>query len=120
MPDPVSTRPVAVCTGCGAFTRSRSVIGETCGAPLGAPRTRRCDGVFLVVVAEDWRECRQCGGAGEIGRERCVRCQGTGWERRRRGASSGPYWLFPNNSGRTADADEATQGAMPTTFSTTC
>ena len=82
MPDPISTRPVAVCTGCGAFTCSRSAIGETCGARVGAPLTRRCDGVFLVVVPEDWRECRQCSGAGKMERKRCVRCQGTGWERR--------------------------------------
>jgi hypothetical protein len=81
MPDPISTRPVAVCTGCGAFTRSRSAIGQTCDAPRAAPPARRCRGVFLVVMLEEWRECRQCGGTGRNERKRCMRCQGTGWER---------------------------------------
>jgi hypothetical protein len=78
MPNPVS-RPVAVCTGCGAFTRSRAAIGQPCGASVG-PRARWCGGVFLVVAPEDWRECRQCSGTGKNERVRCAQCQDTGWE----------------------------------------
>ena len=53
MPDPISG-PVAVCTGCGAFALSRVAIGQPCGASV-PPRTRRCEGVFLVVMSEDSR-----------------------------------------------------------------
>jgi len=37
--------------------------------------------VFLVVVPEEWQQCRQCSGTGRNERKRCVRCQGAGWER---------------------------------------
>ena len=72
-------KPVAVCTGCGTFTIARAAIGQPCGASV-APRARRCKGVFLVVMPEDWRGCRQCGGKGRVERVRCARCQGTSWE----------------------------------------
>src|SRR5262249_16963198 len=81
MPGPILTRPVAVCTDCGAFTRSRSAIGQTCDAPRAALRARRRRGVFLVVMLEEWQQCRQCSGTWKNERKRCVRCQGTGWER---------------------------------------
>jgi hypothetical protein len=78
MPNPPS-KPIAICTGCGRFTMTRSSVGQPCGASV-APRARRCEGVFLVVMPEDWRKCRQCSGIGRIGHVRCARCQGTSWE----------------------------------------
>jgi hypothetical protein len=78
MPNPAS-RPVAACTGCGTFASSRASIGQPCGASV-APRTRRCEGVFLVVAPEDWQACRLCSGTGKIEHVGCERCQGTGWE----------------------------------------
>jgi hypothetical protein len=69
MPNP-PPKPVAICTGCGTFTIARPAIGQSCGTSVD-PRTRRCKGVFLVVMPEDWRGCRQCGGKGRVERVRC-------------------------------------------------
>lgn len=63
-------RPCGACEGNGARPGTRP---ETCG---------RCRGTGQVVMQQGFfrisRPCDDCGGAGEIVRERCVECRGSG------------------------------------------
>ena len=63
--------PVAVCTGCGTYSRSAAKINERCTEYRGK---KRCKGVFESALNnDDWRRCPDCNGNG------CEGCQWTGW-----------------------------------------
>ena len=71
-------KPVAICTGCGAFTTARANIGRPCGRRLAHGR---CKGVYLVAShPEYWVTCRRCKGKGKGTAGHCAVCQGTGWQ----------------------------------------
>jgi DnaJ-class molecular chaperone len=76
----LTPKPVAICSGCRAFTNARSAIGQPCGLRV-ALRRRRCEGVYLVASAsDDWVACERCRGKGRGTAGRCSPCQGTGWQ----------------------------------------
>jgi molecular chaperone DnaJ len=64
------TRACATCSGSGARAGTRP---ETCARCRGAGQVVLQQGFFRIS-----RPCEECGGAGEIVRERCADCRGSG------------------------------------------
>ena len=72
-------RPVAVCAGCGAFSRDATLIHKThrCSAKKrGAWRS--------MLHPDDWKECERSGATGRHAGQRCDECRGEGWHNVRR------------------------------------
>ena len=75
--------PVAVCTVCGEYSTSITVINNQC---FKQPGGKRCKGVFGSAIApNDWEECEQCSGMGTKDGQRCGACQGSGFDYVRKG-----------------------------------
>lgn len=65
------SRPVAVCTKCGAYSYRAESINEQCSMK---PDGKRCRGVYgSALNVADWKECPACTATG------CDRCNGAGW-----------------------------------------
>ena len=68
--------PMAVCTVCGAYSRSPN-INERCGRQFNA---KRCTGVMRSAISNnDWKECTNCNASGKEAQGKCSMCEGIGW-----------------------------------------
>lgn len=70
------SKPLAVCTVCGAFSGERLDINNRCTKALYG---RRCSGTLKSSLGRVWDECQACFATGKVGSETCVECSGWGW-----------------------------------------
>jgi hypothetical protein len=77
MPQFKKSKPLGVCTVCGAFTLKRIDVNSRCNKVVTG---RRCSGVFRSGLGQVWRECESCKGFGQIGSLSCSECRGFGWQ----------------------------------------
>lgn len=70
--------PEAVCTECGKYWHSILVANKRCNQKYGG---KRCQGTFSsAVTVGDWEECTVCDATGVKDEQRCVACQGSGFD----------------------------------------
>ena len=70
------SKPLGVCTVCGAYTDEHAFVNSRCSKVVTG---RRCAGVFKSGLGQVWVECEGCKGVGRIGSTICGECRGFGW-----------------------------------------
>ena len=71
------SKPLAVCTICGAYTDETAYVNTRCNKVVTG---RRCSGVFKSGLGQVWVECDSCKGYGQVGSMACSECKGFGWK----------------------------------------
>jgi len=77
MPRFKKSRPLAVCTVCGAYTDLVAYVNSRCHKTVNG---RRCSGIFRSGLGQTWAECGSCNAYGKVGSESCRECSGFGWK----------------------------------------
>ena len=77
MPRLKKSKPLAVCTVCGAYTDGHAYVNSRCNKVVTG---RRCAGVFKSGLGQVWIECNACKGYGRLGSIDCSECRGFGWK----------------------------------------
>ena len=71
------SKPLAVCSVCGAYTNAVAYVNSRCDKVITG---RRCSGIFRSGLGQIWAECQKCKGYGQAGSISCSECKGFGWK----------------------------------------